>query len=191
MIDQEKAVSAVADLLVALGVDADVHTRDTPRRVASAWCEALSGYSEDPARHLKQRFDSPEDAGLIIVAGIRMVSTCAHHLLPIVGSATVAYRPQPDQGLVGLSKVVRVVQGYSRRLQVQERLGYQITRAMLDTLRPVGCACLITARHDCMAVRGVKDSSTTTTTKSILGRWTPEHPDVLSADAEHRSSLDT
>ncbi|MFD6198225.1 GTP cyclohydrolase 1 [Mycobacteroides salmoniphilum] len=185
MIDVEKVKSAITDLLLATGVGNDEHTEDTPGRVARAWAESLAGYDEDPAAHLRRRFPAPSDPGLVIVAGIRLVSTCAHHLLPITGVATVAYRPCTGSEVVGLSKLARVVHGYARRLQVQERIGYQVTTAVQEELSPVGAACFITAAHGCMEVRGVKEPASVTTTHAMSGQWVPGHPDVVAVLAEH------
>jgi GTP cyclohydrolase I len=183
--DPGRISAAVADLVAALEVD-DPHTVDTPARVARYWTETLGGYDEDPADHLKRTFPGPDDPGLIVVAGIRVNSTCAHHLLPIFGHATVAYRPQPGAEVVGLSKLARVVRGYARRLQVQERLGCQVASALQQRLDPVGAACLITAEHGCMTQRGLMDPGTVTTTVALSGDWRPGHPDVVAVRAEHR-----
>jgi GTP cyclohydrolase I len=177
-------VQAVADLLRALEID-DPHTERTPDRVASMWHEVLAGYHEDPAVHLERTFPAPADPGLIIVAGIRVQSTCAHHLLPITGYATVAYRPHPGDRVVGLSKLARLFTGYARRLQVQERLGHQVASALEERLRPEGAACVITAEHGCMAHRGVMLPGTVTTTVAMAGDWTGDHPDGQTVLAEH------
>ncbi|WP_067821457.1 GTP cyclohydrolase I [Actinomadura kijaniata] len=189
MINLDKAENAVADLLLALGVDEGEHTRETPRRVAKAWAETLAGYNDDPARHLDRRFSTTHDPGLIIVAGIRLNSTCAHHLLPVTGTATVAYRPRPGDQIVGLSKLARVVHGYARRLQVQERIGHQVANAVQEALNPVGAACVITAEHGCMTVRGVGEPATVTTTHASTGEWGPGHPDLQAVLTDHAASL--
>lgn len=188
--DIDKAASAVADLLIALGVDEGDHTADTPGRVARAWAEQLTGYLEDPGLHLTRTFSAPEDPGLVIVAGSRIVSTCAHHLLPIVGVATVAYRPRMGQPIVGLSKLARLVDGYARRLQVQERLGRQIADTLVDRLDPLGAACLITASHGCMALRGVAQPAAVTSTQAWAGEWRvkPDH-DTAAVVNEHNRSV--
>lgn len=179
---------AVTALLAALQVPDDEHTADTPRRVAGYWAEALAGYGHDPAEHLARTFPAPDDPGLVVVAGIRVQSTCAHHLLPITGTATVAYRPAPGQRIVGLSKLARVVDGYARRLQVQERLGHQVAAALGERLAPLGAACVITADHGCMTQRGIMQPGTVTTTEALVGEWRPGHPDVISVLAEHRAA---
>jgi GTP cyclohydrolase I len=183
-VDTAKIAAAVDDLLAALEVD-DPHTADTPQRVARYWTEVLDGYQRDPADHLTRTFPAPDDPGLVVVAGIDVRSVCAHHLLPIVGHATVAYRPHPGQQVVGLSKLARLVTGYARRLQVQERLGHQVVDAIRARLAPVGAACVITAEHGCMTQRGVMQPGTVTTTRALAGDWGPGHPDVEVVLAEH------
>jgi len=169
MIDTSSAALAVKDLLQAFGVPEDDHTRDTHERSAKAWSEILSGYRENPADHLDTTFEAPRDPGLVIVAGVRLQSMCAHHLLPFSGVATVAYRPSPGQRIVGLSKLARVVTGYSRRLQVQEQIGYQTVSALMDRLHPSGAEVIVTAGHDCMRLRGVREDGALTTTYAAAG----------------------
>jgi GTP cyclohydrolase I len=187
--DVEKASAAVADLLVALGVDEGAHTADTPARVARAWKEALAGYQVDPRRHLERVFPAPTDPGLVIVSGIAVRSTCAHHLLPITCTSTVAYRPGPGQPVVGLSKLARVIGDYARRLQVQERLGYQTAAALQEVLNPIGAACVISAAHGCISLRGVEQHDAMTTTQSLTGAWAPGDPDVVAIMDEHRRTV--
>lgn len=167
--DVDDAATAVKNLLGAMGVPEDDHTRNTPMRSAQAWSEILSGYLEDPADHLDVTFSAPRDPGLVIVAGIRLQSMCAHHLLPFSGVATVAYRPSPGQRIVGLSKLSRVISGYSRRLQVQEQIGHQTVSALMDRLQPSGAEAIITAAHDCMRLRGVREDGALTTTYAAAG----------------------
>ncbi|KPM55754.1 GTP cyclohydrolase [Frankia sp. R43] len=186
--DLDRAAAAVAELLDAFGVQADDHTRDTPGRVARAWAERLSGYGEDPARHLATTFTGPPSGDLVVVSGIRVTTTCAHHLLPITGTATVAYRPGEQGRLVGLSKLARVVEDSARRLQVQETLTYQVAAAVSGALDPVGAGCVITAHHGCMAVRGIRQPAALTMTASWQGRWTPQSTDARTVLDEHRAS---
>lgn len=178
--------AAVASFLTALGADEGDHTANTPARVAKAWRAMLSGYTEDPAVHLLKQFTAPENPGLVVVSGIRLNSTCAHHLLPITGTATVAYRPKPGQNVVGLSKLARLIEGYGRRLQVQERIGSQVVDALMVMLMPAGAACVITAGHGCMTLRGVQQHTTETLTVAADGDWLdPGHPDLRTVIAEH------
>lgn len=181
--DLPAAAAAVAALLDALGVDEGEHTADTPNRVARSWAELLAGYDSDPALELETTFPAPPDPGLVVVAGIRLQSTCAHHLLPFTGTATVAYRPTEGARIVGLSKLSRVVAGYARRLQVQEQIGAQVAHAVMDKLHPGGVAVLITSTHQCMTLRGACDDGAVTTTVSLGGHLTPEDSDT--ARAEH------
>lgn len=163
------ASDAVYMLLDALGVDEGEHTARTPQRVAKAWMEMLSGYREDPSNHLAVTFPAPENPGLVIVEGITVNSTCAHHMLPFTGRATVAYRPSNGSRIVGLSKLARLVNGFSRRLQVQERIGAQVLEAIVERLQVDGALVLITATHDCMRLRGVGEPSAATTTEARHG----------------------
>ena len=175
----EAAALAVAALLDAFGVDEGDHTERTPHRVAKAWRDMLIGYREDPRKHLKVTFSAPQDPGLIAVHGIRVTSTCAHHMLPIVGRATVAYRPSPGQKVVGLSKLARVVHGYARRFQVQEQLTEQVAVAIFEELAPEGVLVLVTATHDCMRLRGVGEQESETTTVARKGLLSPEDETIV------------
>lgn len=179
--DLADAAGAVKSLLDALGVDEGDHTARTPDRVAKAWNDMLWGYREDPADHLEVTFSAPDDPGLVIVSGIRLVSTCAHHMLPFMGTATVAYRPTPGQPVVGLSKLARVLQGYAARLQVQERIGAQTVEAIAHRLRPSGAVVLITAQHQCMSLRGAAEPNAATTTRAVHGLVTPDEHDLIVA----------
>lgn len=170
----EAAAKAVAALLDAFGVDEGDHTERTPVRVAKAWSDMLAGYREDPREHLKVTFSAPSDPGLIVVHGIRVTSTCAHHMLPIVGTASVAYRPSAGDKVVGLSKLARVVHGYARRFQVQEQLTEQVAEAIAEELNPEGALVMVTATHDCMRLRGVGEQESQTTTVARKGLMVPE-----------------
>ncbi|MCV7200215.1 GTP cyclohydrolase I [Mycobacterium angelicum] len=162
---------AVRNLIDALGVDEGEHTAQTPARVARAWREMLWGYNEVPEDHLDTDFPAPDDPGLIVMHGISFASTCAHHLLPFSGTATIAYRPHPGQRIVGLSKLARLVHGYAARLQVQERIGHQAAAGIMRKLNPSGAMCVITARHDCMRLRGVREPIAEATTEARKGMW--------------------
>jgi len=168
-INHEEAALATKQLLLALGVDEGEHTAGTPDRVARAWDDMLWGYREDPDLHLDKTFPAPEDPGLIVQAGIDVQSLCAHHLLPFGGYATVAYRPLAGQRVVGLSKLTRVVYGYSARAQIQERIGQQVADAIHDRLSPEGVMVIISASHDCIRLRGARSPSSMTTTLAKRG----------------------
>ena len=159
MTEHEKLKNAVTSMLEAMGENPN---RDglikTPERVAKAWREMLAGYDEDPVDHLTTSFSlegtKPYDQ-IILSRDIPFMSFCEHHLMPFRGFAHVAYIPQENSRVVGLSKLARVVDGYAKRLQVQERLTQQIAEALL-TLKPFGAAVIIKAQHTCQHDRGVK-----------------------------------
>ena len=188
LFNMDKAQAATELLLEAFGVPLDEHTERTASRAAKAWQHMLGGYGEDPGLHLDTTFPVDGEPGLVMVAGIEVQSTCAHHLLPITGLATVAYRPAPEGRVVGLSKLARVVEGYARRLQVQEQLGRQVVDAIQEHLHPLGAACVITADHGCMTMRGIRQRSTTTTTVATTGLWTAAGgTDLEQVIAQHRA----
>ncbi|MES2290777.1 MAG: GTP cyclohydrolase I FolE [Pseudomonadota bacterium] len=141
---------------------------DTPRRVARAWLEYCSGYGEDPARHLSRTF---EEVGgydeLVLLKDIPFQSHCEHHMAPITGKASIAY--MPHKRVVGISKLARVLNGFSRRLQIQERLTAQVAQCIWDHLQPQGVAVVIEAQHGCMTGRGVRTPGVAMTTSRLLG----------------------
>ncbi|MCA9530218.1 MAG: GTP cyclohydrolase I FolE [Myxococcales bacterium] len=163
-VDTLAAERAVRDLLVALGEDpTDASLRETPRRVAAAFTELLR-----PQPFQLTTF--PNEAGYhepVIVRDIPVRSLCAHHMLPFIGVAHVAYLP--GERIVGLSKLARLVEHFSRRLQVQEQLTAQIADALVEQLRPRGVGVLVSAEHLCMTVRGVRARGTHTTTSALRG----------------------
>ena len=142
--------------------------RDTPKRVARAWKEYARGYDEDPAQHLSRTF---EEVGgydeIVLLKDIPFQSHCEHHLAPIIGKAAIAYLP--NDRVVGISKLVRVLHGYARRLQVQERLTAQVADAICEHLRPQGVAVAIEATHACMTARGVSTPDVLMTTSRMMG----------------------
>lgn len=168
--DINAAEEAVGRFLEAMRVDEGDHTAGTPGRVARAWAERLEGYNTDPADHLNTTFSAPPNPGLVIVRNVRIQSTCAHHLLPIEGTATIAYRPTQGSRVVGLSKLTRLAEGYARRLQVQENITAQIVEAINDRLKPEWVGCAITATHGCMTIRGVRDECSDTVTFNEAGQ---------------------
>jgi GTP cyclohydrolase I len=141
---------------------------DTPKRVARAWKEYCLGYGEDPAIHLSRVF---EEVGgydeLVLLKDIPFQSHCEHHMAPIIGKASIAY--MPTNRVVGISKLARVLHGYARRLQVQERLTAEVARCIQDNLRPQGVAVVIEAAHSCMTARGVRTPGVTMVTSKLLG----------------------
>lgn len=142
--------------------------RETPARMVKAWREWSCGYDEDPASILKCFEDGAERANeLVIVHGIPVVSKCEHHLADIIGTAHVGYIP--NGRIVGLSKLARLVEVFSRRLQVQERLTNQVADALMEHLAPLGAGVLIRAAHSCMSTRGVRVHGSMTTTSALRG----------------------
>ena len=146
---------AVRTLIRLAGDDPDREgLKDTPNRVIRSYEEIFGGYTKDP-ESVFTVFDEPCDE-LVLMRGIRLYSTCEHHMLPFTGVAHVAYIPKGK--VIGASKLVRLVEIYSRRLQIQERLTQQITQALDKYLQPLGSACIISCTHWCMACRGVRQS---------------------------------
>jgi GTP cyclohydrolase IA len=141
---------------------------DTPSRVARAWREYCQGYDEDPGLHLAKTFD--EVGGydeIVLLKNIPFQSHCEHHMAPIIGTASIAYLPADR--VVGISKLARVLHGYARRLQVQERLTAQVAQSIWDNLKPQGVAVVIEAQHGCMTGRGVKTHGVGMVTSRMLG----------------------
>jgi GTP cyclohydrolase IA len=141
---------------------------DTPARVGRAWREYCAGYAEDPAVHLQRTFE--EVAGydeVVLLRDIPFHSHCEHHLAPIVGTASIAYLP--TDRVVGISKLARVLHGYARRLQIQERLTAEIAQCIWDHLNPLGVAVVIKAQHGCMTGRGVRTHGVDMVTSKVLG----------------------
>jgi len=170
-VDLERASAAVRELLAAVGEDAD---RDgllrTPTRVADLYREVLAGMEEDPAHHLAVTFDVRHDE-MIMERDIAVQSLCEHHLLPFRGLAHVAYIPGADGRITGLSKLARLVDGFSRRLQVQERLTTQIADTLQEVLQPRGVLVVIEAEHLCMSMRGVRKPGAVTVTSAVRGQF--------------------
>jgi len=141
---------------------------DTPRRVARAWREYAIGYREDPAHHLDRTF---EEVGgydeIVLLRDIPFQSHCEHHMAPIIGKAAIAYLP--NNRVVGISKLARVLHGFARRLQVQERLTAQVADCIWDVLQPQGVAVVIEASHACMTARGVGTPGVMMTTSRMMG----------------------
>lgn len=162
--------SLFAGLIATTGVTDDqaYGLIETPVRAARAWGDLTSGYDVDVSALFK-RFEGVGYDELVLVGGIPVYSLCEHHLLPFVGKAAVGYLPGARGEIVGLSKIVRVVDAYARRLQVQERLTQQIAQAFTDHLEPRGVIVVVRARHFCMELRGVKTPGAVTTTSVCTG----------------------
>lgn len=139
---------------------------ETPYRFVKAFLEYTEGYREDPKKHLEKIFDVPHRE-LVLVKEIEFYSMCEHHFAPFFGVAHVGYIP--NEKVTGLSKIARMVEGYARRFQVQERLTTQIAEALEEILDPAGTMVVIEAKHLCMCSRGVKKSGAMTTTSAVRG----------------------
>ena len=168
-VDVERIERAVREILHAIGEDTE---RDglarTPRRVAEMYAEICSGLHEDPSRHLIVTFEANHDE-MVLVRDIPLYSICEHHLAPFHGQAHVAYIPGDDGRITGLSKLARLVDGFAKRPQVQERLTTQIADALVDALAPRGAFVMIEAGHLCMSMRGVRKPGTLTVTSAVRG----------------------
>lgn len=168
-VDLPRAAAAIRELLAAIGEDPQRDgLLDTPARVARSYAELLAGYREDPAVHLERQFEVDHDE-MVIVRDISFSSMCEHHLLPFVGKAHIAYIPGDGGKVCGLSKLARVVDGYARRLQVQERLTVQIADAIMERLHADGVLVVMEAEHMCMSIRGVMKPTSSTTTSAVRG----------------------
>lgn len=167
--DQERAEAAVRELLHAIGEDPDRDgLRETPARVARAYREMFAGLYIDPDSVLNTMFDEEHDE-LVLVKEIPLYSTCEHHLVAFHGVAHVGYIPGDDGRVTGLSKIARLVDLYSKRPQVQERLTTQIADALVKKLNPRGVIVVVEAEHLCMAMRGVRKPGAVTTTSAVRG----------------------
>jgi GTP cyclohydrolase I len=168
-VDTARVAAAVSEILAAIGEDP---TRDgllaTPERVAAMYEELFSGIADDPGRHLTVTFAADHDE-MVMVREIPFASVCEHHLVPFIGRAHVAYIPNKDGRITGISKLARLVDGFARRLQVQERMTTQIADAIEQALAPRGVLVVVEAEHLCMSMRGVKKPGTVTVTSSVRG----------------------
>jgi GTP cyclohydrolase I len=168
-VDLDRIAAAVREILIAVGEDPDRGgLLETPMRVARAYAELLSGYGEDPSHHLDRQFEVDHDE-MVIIRDIPFSSLCEHHLLPFIGRAHLAYIPGPEGRVTGLSKFARLVDGFSHRLQVQERLTVEIADAMMGRLGAEGVLVVMEAEHMCMTVRGVAKPGSLTTTSAVRG----------------------
>ena len=173
-VDLGRIEVAVREILEAIGEDVDRDgLRETPARVARMYAEVCSGIHEEPDVHLVRTFDVEHDE-MVMVRDIPLYSLCEHHLLPFIGRAHVAYIPQKGGMVTGLSKLARLVDGYSKRPQVQERLTSQVASAIQRTLDPQGTLVVIEAEHLCMSMRGVAKPGSTTVTSAVHGVFRAE-----------------
>ncbi len=166
--DIEKIEQAVRMILEAIGEDPDREgLLDTPARVARMYAEIFCGLHQDPKQHLQVQFAEAHEE-MVLVKDIPVYSMCEHHLVPFYGKAHVAYIPKGGK-VTGLSKLARVVEGFAKRPQLQERLTSQIADSIMDMMRPRGVLVVIEAEHMCMTMRGVKKAGSKTITSAVRG----------------------
>jgi|TARA_B100000767_G_C19741909_1_gene526608 GTP cyclohydrolase I len=168
---QEKAEEAVRTLLLWAGDDPSREgLLDTPGRVARAYKDWFKGYTEDPIKYLERTFEEVEGYDeMIVLRNISFESHCEHHMAPIIGKAHVGYLP--NNKVVGISKLARVVETFARRFQVQEKMNAQIAHCIQNVLKPKGCAVVIEASHQCMTTRGVHKTGVSMVTSQMLGTF--------------------
>jgi len=160
----------VVSMLQAIGGGVDAQgTADTPKRVANMYDELLSGYSTDPVELLNGAMFDVEYDEMVVVKDIDFYSLCEHHLLPFYGKAHVGYLP--NNKVIGLSKIPRMVEMFARRLQVQERMTQQIALTLDELIQPAGIGVVVEAQHFCAAMRGVRKPNTTMTTSALRGQF--------------------
>ena len=171
----EEAEAAVRTLIRWAGDDPNREgLLDTPARVTRSYRELFEGYEVDPRGYLERTFEQVGGYDqLVVLRDIRFVSFCEHHMLPVVGRAHVGYLP--TDRVVGISKLARVVNGFGRRLQIQEKLTAEIARAIQEVLQPLGVGVVIEAEHSCMTLRGVKTPGSSLTTSHLLGVVRDDH----------------
>jgi GTP cyclohydrolase I len=160
--------SLMASVLVSLGVQLDGDLAETPARWTRAFREMTSGYLEDPAEILSKRFAQPAADELVLLTNISFVSLCEHHLLPFSGVAHVGYLPSGF--VVGISKLARLVDCHAKRLQIQERMTLDVTKAIETHLATTAAGCIIEATHSCISCRGIRKAGASMTTSCLLGR---------------------
>ena len=181
-VDTARIEAAVREILEAIGEDPDRDgLQKTPSRVARMYAEITDGLRTDPSDHLLTTFEAEHDE-IVLVRDIPFSSLCEHHLMPFIGVAHVGYVPGNDGRVTGLSKLARTVDGYARRLQVQERLTGQIVNSVERTLEPKGAIVVLEAEHLCMSIRGVAKPGALTVTSAVRG--------LFRADPRSRAELD-
>jgi len=178
-IDSERIRKAVEEILLAVGEDLDREgLRKTPERVARMYAELLGGTFEDPHIHLQSVFTEKYDE-IVLLRDIPFYSICEHHLLPFIGKAHVAYLPTGQ--VLGVSKLARIVDNFSHRLQAQERLTGQIADFLMENLKPQGVAVVLQASHGCMTIRGIRKPGSMMVTSALRG--------IFKRDARSRSEV--
>ena len=178
-VDIERIEKAVREILLAVGEDVEREgIKETPARVAKMYSELLAGMSMDPRKHLRGIFAEKYDE-IVLLRDIPFYSICEHHLMPFIGTAAVAYLPS---GVVlGVSKLARIVDCFTRRLQVQERLTNQIADFIMNSLKPRGVAVVLEASHSCMTIRGIKKPGSVMVTSALRG--------IFKSDPKSRSEV--
>jgi GTP cyclohydrolase I len=167
-VDRELIARGVRMILEGLGENPDrPGLQDTPQRVADMYAELTSGMREDPNQHVVPLPDDKHDE-MVIVKDISIASMCEHHLAPFVGKCHIAYIPREGR-IVGISKLARLAETFSRRLQLQERLTTDIANTLFEGLKPIGVMVVIEAAHTCMTLRGVRKADAKTVTSAVLG----------------------
>lgn len=168
-LDKQKIENAFREILLAIGEDPNREgLRETPARVANMYEELFSGLTDDPKQYLKMFNEGKKDE-IVIVRDIPMHSMCEHHFLPFIGVAHIAYIPNDDGQVIGLSKLARIVNSFAKRPQLQERLTAQIADFIEREMRPCGVAVVIEAEHLCMTMRGIKAMGSKTRTFTLRG----------------------
>ncbi len=178
-VDIERVEKAVTEILLAIGEDVEREgLKGTPERVARMYAELLAGMQEEPKEHLRGAFTENYDE-IVLLRDISFYSICEHHLMPFIGTAAVAYLPS---GVVlGVSKLARIVDCFTRRLQVQERLTNQIADFIMNSLKPRGVAVVLEASHSCMTIRGIKKPGSVMVTSALRG--------IFKSDPKSRSEV--
>jgi len=172
-VDTTKIQALTRDLLVEIGEDPDREGLvRTPLRVAKAWDFIARGYNQNLKEVLNDAIFEDKCSEMVVVRDIEFYSMCEHHMLPFFGKAHVAYIPQGK--VIGLSKIPRILDLYSRRLQIQERITHQVAEALNELLDPAGVAVVLEGRHLCMAMRGVEKQNSFATTSAMLGEFHDE-----------------
>lgn len=168
-VDLQRIAAAVSEILAAIGEDPDRDgLLDTPQRVARMYAEVCGGIHTEPREHLVTQFEAGHQE-MVMVKDIPLYSLCEHHLVPFMGVAHLGYIPNEEGRITGLSKLARLVDGYARRPQVQERLTSQCADAIDEILEPRGAIVVIEAEHLCMAMRGIRKPGAATITSAVRG----------------------
>jgi GTP cyclohydrolase I len=168
---KQDAIEAIKILIDYIGDSSDrLDLRDTPERVIKSYSELFKGYSQNASDVLQKHcVDTANFQDIVLLKNIYFTSCCEHHMLPIIGNVSIAYIP--NKKIVGISKLVRVVEVFSRRLQLQERMTKQISDALEDNLSPLGVAVRVSAKHCCMSLRGVRQENNEMVTTCFAGQF--------------------